>query len=1015
MNWIYSKPKIVSLLLGLFVFLGIFSSFQLPIALYPNSSKPKYRIAVRLNDLTPVEYINKYNDSVEASLKKIENLDQFRYRIQDGKVKYDLEFEWNTSSREVERALALEQSKILGKIPGLENWDVWYWKRRANGGRFMSSFFKADGNLAAIRPALEAGVIARVKALPDVHKAFLWDPTQKAAFIELKPDYLLRYGLKAPQISWLVKQYSYDKKLGSIVHDTNFFQVEMSKGVEQFEDLEDLSLRALGKPHLRLKDVAEVKLEVDSVKGEIIRTNGRPSVFLKVEPTEEANLRAMVGSVKTIINDELSHLPPDVSNVILVDPSRFINSSISNISEQIVFGGLIAVLILMLFVGSFKNSIFSLIEIPIAMILSFILMRLFGISINLISLGGLALTAGMNIDSSVVMVENILRHLRTNPPNNFNERISTILKAVNEVRIPIIVSCLSTLIVFFPLISTNGLAQAVLGDLARAVIFSHGFSMLVALIVVPIVRIYLIRSNPEEKPSNIVFKGFQSFYLLVEDYYRKTLNFVLSSSMLSIGILFSISTGTLVTILVVAPKIKTELVKLPKTDTFWIRVEHETTSTTRELAAFLRPIERMLMEDHSNYTKSMFTEIWDIKDGGMVLTIKDKSKMDEAKKVFEKALSVFPGVSFKVWPWNPSKLPVPNPPKFQMFVSGSNDKVVQVTQNIKEYIDENKEFNWSSKDVRKSRKVLLEPKKEYLENYLDATNQTMDSLQNQISYSLEDQNLGTYSTNEGSKPVNLRFPSGTMDSPAKIGSFPLQFNELVMPLRALFDINIKESFEGFAKYENAEQLRIVGDPKDTAKDFNQNYIEKIKSKFSEAGVTIGLVEGSNEKNKALREVGLALGTSLLLIFILIYIQFGRLKDVLIVMLSFPLGLVGVCISLYTFDSSWSINSGLGLILLAGISVNNSILLVSFFHQVKDDFKDIKQASIHACKTRLKPILVTSLTTILAMLPVAFGRGDGGEVLQSLGIAVSSGMLISTFLTLIVVPCLLNLSYGRASA
>ena len=210
----------------------------------------------------------------------------------------------------------------------------------------------------------------------------------------------------------------------------------------------------------------------------------------------------MAEDMLNIVHEAMKSLPKDIEVKVLVDPSEFIRNSIANVLHEVMIGALLAVVILFVFIGSFKNVITAAIEIPLSMILAFILMRMSGMNLNLISLGGLALSAGMNVDASVVVMENIFRHFDLAKKRaseigdafkpSYAEKLEIITRAVREVSFPVIASTVASLVVFLPLAFTSDLSYAVFGDLAKTVVFSHGFSAFVALILVPTVRLQLM-------------------------------------------------------------------------------------------------------------------------------------------------------------------------------------------------------------------------------------------------------------------------------------------------------------------------------------------------------------------------------------------------------------------------------------------------------------------------------------------------------------------------------------------
>lgn len=1003
MNKIYKNPILCLILLIIAIASGLYSITQLPVALYPAASKPQFSIRVSLDSLSPDEFYNNYYTDIFQKLDKVDRVESIETNINSDAAKFNIEFTWKTDSNTAQKDLDSIKTYISTLLPPELKDKIWLWRRKANGGFFTASIYKEDGQFLDFRKKLEKELLPKMKNIEGVDTAFLWDPQRKSALITLNPKKILQYQIDVDNLLNYLKSTLYDKKIGQVSSKESSLSIIFKSPIVDYKTLRHLSLDPIGKTGLVLKDIADVDLKLNSKDSEIVRTNGKSALILRLQPNDEANLKYLSETALAYLKENSKQWPEGSAFEVIVDPSKFINSSIKNVSQQIIIGGFIAVFILMLFVGSIRNSIFAVVEIPIALIMSFIIMRWSGVSINLISLGGLALTAGMNIDSSIVMVENILRHLKLNPPKNFEEKFKTILIAVEEVKWPIITSCVSSLIVFFPLIITEGLAYAVLGDLAKAVIFSHGFSVVVSLVVVPLVRIYVVKSDFENKPKFIVFKIMESFISNLEIFYSKTLNFVLSKQINRNTVLISTGIILILCLAILAPNIKKELIKMPNTDMFWVDVEYKNAATIEDLASVFRPLEIELINEHSKYVKSTFTQIWNNTNGGILVILHDKDLMKEAEVELKKSFEAKTEMTIQLWPWNPSSLPIPNPPPFNLRIFGEHLERNQAAIDIEKHLKDNKKMSWIRNFVNEEQYIELKPKSKYLENYLKATQQNSYSFLSTLRNKFLDSKIGSMETADGNKEVLVSYPEYALNSKEGLANLALPYLNQFLPLRALIDIDIKTNIDSYFFKDNIEMANLHGALKNT--DDAKLIYEEIKNLYKDKDLNFELVDSNIETDKALLEVSTALGISILLIFILLYIQFNSFKDVAIILCSFPLGLIGVCISLWALDSSWSINSGLGVILLAGISVNNSILLISFIRQNQEKFTNLKDNIIFSAQTRLKPILVTSLTTILAMIPIAFGRGDGGEVLQSMGIAVSGGMIVSTFLTLIIIPSL----------
>ncbi len=1001
---IYSHPKKVFLILLSLTAFGIFSFTQLPVGLYPNSAKPEFSVRFGLEGMDPRDFLNQYGPSLKGSFNKLEGLETLKVKARKNAVRFNLYYEWGVDPKEVEKDLKAAISSAKGILPQELQRRVGHWQNKKNGGFIAISFYDDSGDLSTLQKRLSPILLPKVKAIKGVDEASLWDPNHKNLYITLDPQKIAQYRLPLAQLNNHIRSTINQWNAGSMQIGENVYTVVMRNKVVDFESLENLSLKGIGRESLRLKDIARVELAPQAEGNNVMRTDGKPSLILHVVPDGESNMKAICDSVIDLVHESASLYPKGTDFRVLVNPSTFIKSAIFNVKKDILLGGLFAVLTLLLFVGSIKASIFAAIEIPLAIVWAFILMYLFDVSINLISLGGLALTAGMNIDASVVMVENILRHFRIVNPKNKKEQLETVAKAAREVLIPILSSTLSTVIVFLPLSATSGITYAILGDLAKAVVFSHLFSLLVALVLVPTIRSHI--SMSEERVPGLL-AGFQSFFDRVSGYYLKVLSGLISHKKYRLGLFIGFISAFVLVLTLLGPRIDKTIVAMPKTDGIWINVNIPGIKTTGQFSQKVRSVEKLLLDTQKKYVSFVFTNIWSANNGGMLVRIHDKHMIDDALKSIREVLPNGPDMSLSAWPWNPSSLPIPNPRDITIQITGPEKERVELAQQMRFDMRGSKKFSYIESTVVRGKQLKLEPRFEYIENLRKKGGPSTQDIGEYVRTLLSGRTVGYLSTKEGAKEIQVRFPSELILSADDISAAPIQAGQWLLPLKALVDIKSESYLMGLYEKSGREMTELEGNLKYEFK--NDEEIDHLKGQLASLPhsdeIQILFTDAKKEINESLMGLLFALGISFLLIGLLLYLQFENLKSVAIVMCTIPLGLLGVTISLYVFGSTWSINSLLGVIMLGGISVNNSILLVSFFKQKLKDGLGTQAAALESAQLRLRPILVTSFTTIFAMAPIAFGFGEGAEVLQPLGIAVSGGMLFSTFLTLFFIPLL----------
>jgi len=653
--------------------------------------------------------------------------------------------------------------------------------------------------------------------------------------------------------------------------------------------------------------------------------------------------------------------------------------------------------------------------------MAFILMRITGMNLNMISLGGLALSAGMNVDASVVVLENIVRHFELSKEKklSYEEKVQLVINAVGEVRAPIIASTIASLVVFFPLIFTQGLTHSLLGDLAKAVIFSHGLSAIVALILVPTIRLQLLRFGQNLEAHSPI----EPWLKKLENFYRRTLENFLSSKKLQL-IFFSTVTALLpVLILLVLPRLNKEVIGKPDSDWLMVGISSQAFSTTKQMESELESLENSINENFGDEMLYTFTQIQGAHDGFIMIRMKHKEKIaamiEKAEEIYKNTPTKFYWVDY----WNPSELSIPDPPQYRLeIVGGDALKRKQTAQDIQSILLEKGIFD----------KVRVTPtadqeKEIRVQPYLNSGSESEVLSKPALSHYLRIATDGVYAERIFHKqqelPIYLRLNSDDIKSVDQLKAIPVGFEGRIIPLGALAKITLEDrapriynenqkSLIVITGRLNKSQMLKAAERKAQATEAVKNFKAKHDQKDPDQANLIE-VQPDLELQESLDQLKWAVAISILLVFLTMVIQLGDIVHSLLVLVAIPLGFIGVLISLFIFKSTLSLNSGLGTILLNGIAVANSIILVDFIKKLHSDGLDPKQATLEASLARVRPILMTSLTTVLGMLPIALGFGEGGKILQPLGIAVCGGLWISMLLTLYIVPTLQYLYLSRS--
>lgn len=1034
MKSLYSAPlRVYLLLLGLAA-AGIYAGMGLPVSLFPNSSKPTIGVNIGYGSSTPEEFINTYGYRLESQLQSIAAKDLKVYQVRStydrGGANYDVEFEWGSPSI---AALREVQTVVLGfsaQFPTEIRNSVNIWSSGENSGFMAVSFYTSKRSLDEMFDILDPILSPPLAKVLDADNPGLYNPAHKDIQIEINPERMASLQLLPRDVSHALELGLYGASGGSFASEAQRYTIQMPRALQSIEDIGKLPLRANSGLALHLSDIAKIDYAVRPDGTRSFKTNGAPSIILWSQPKSGGNIKQMSEDILDVIARVRPQIPSDIQYKVLVDPSEFIRSAIHNVMREVAMGGLLAVLILFLFVGSFKNTATAAIEIPLSMILAFIPMKLSGMNLNLISLGGLALSAGMNVDASVVVMENIFRHFEeVHAPITQSKRLEILLKSVKEVRFPVIASTIASLVVFLPLAFTSQLSNAILGDLAKTVVFSHGFSAFVAIILVPTVRLQLM-SGP--KVDFHTKSPIESWIVGLENFYVRRLDAFLKNARLRVWTYGTLAVVLTLLLTFVLPRLPKQIVGLPDTDWIMIRINASGNTLFRQMDTQSEEFESKLLTDFGDDIQYTFTQVLQANSSTVMARLKDKSRMRELWDKMEAKYTNTPFLKFRINSWNPAELPIPNPPQMVLAIQGGTlEDRASMAQELEMLLEEKQVLPrlWTEPDVGHSDTIILRPNLDRWAG-IDSTKfpLTPEDLADMVRVATAGKPSSIQIPIHGkSATLFLRYPEAYVKTPEDIGSLPVGAGGKLMPLRGLVQVSVENAKPTIYHENGRDVFHIMGRQNSSSegKSTDQTYLIKAKEVLkdwesrttktpntgSQVAPSVLFEEADKDLNTALHQLSIAVGLSILLIFITLVVQFGSFVNAALVMVAIPLGLIGVLSSLFIFQSTLSLNSVLGVILLNGIAVANSIILVDFQKKLFEQGRSPHQAALEAAKKRLRPILITSLTSILAMLPVAMGLGEGGRILQPLGIAVTGGLWVSMGFTLFIVPAL-QTSYLR---
>ncbi|WP_159455730.1 efflux RND transporter permease subunit [Pseudobacteriovorax antillogorgiicola] len=999
-----------------FVILGAVYQFShLPISLYPATSKPTIQAWLNPQGVDQQEFISNWGTKIESALLNLEGVTQVKGDYYPSSFGYRIEFDWNYDPNEALADVRSSLGAFTARMP--RQWgDFWVGEQGGRSGRILMMSHSKEMALPVLGTLIHQKLVPLISRLEGVENTFVTQRDETEILVELDLEKLYQYRVSPEQVRQVIAMRQFDRKLGVMrFKDGSSYEITGALKIDDLDELRQTIVESRGSQTIRLKDVARVKNEPIE-EDEINHANGQRSMFLITLPKPDANLKNVADRVASVVNEFKEH-HPEIEIDAVTSPSKFIDRAVRNVAIAVVSAMVIASLIVYLFFGSFRSSMIISLSMPLSLSMTLIIMQAFGVGINLLSLGGMAIAVGMVVDSTIVTLENIVRRLQDEPPTNFEERLHGIYLAVKDVTAPVVASALTTVIVFFPMVFTAPLASAILGDLAIVMVCVIMMSLLVSFLIIP--SLFLWTHQKEPGKPGIFSRGFMRLFGIGERAYLFVLNRLLTSKALMAGLVATVLALITASGYLFQNVIQREIMPAPKTDMLILGIQMKNRGLPLEdVEAAIKEYETVMIDEFQDVFQGVYAgignhEVW------IAGHLKDTSLFDKAKQRMEARFTNQFDYNIQVSSWAPSKLEIPNPPDLRIYVTQDDpDEAREELGRLQGILGQNDKLTHvnAQPGVWRHNRFTLNFEEEQIHriNGADPQQLNLNSVQNLVEYAVDKQFLQNIRIDGEEKDLYMKYEGDRFDSLQDLGNILLPFGEGVLPLRNLVKLQLESQWGHYKNEDGKNAYYLEARVKDVFKDQRTSIIADIK-KDLQANKSIdyqalSFADPTIEVDENINSLVSAIVISLALILVVITLQFGTLKLSLIAMAAIPLGFIGVAFSLFLFEEKLSINSMLGLILLCGTAVNNSIIFIDFFMKSYQDGKlTMNEALLLTARLRFKPIMMTTMTTIIGMLPIALGLGSGGEILKSLGVTVSGGLGVSTFLTLLVIPICLRLS------
>lgn len=1011
------KPITTFMIYIAIIVIGFFALFRLSIDLLPDIEFPSLTVSVSYPGASPKEVETLITEPLERSLSTIQNVKQVRSSSNEGSSSVTMDFDWGTDMTEAVNDLRERIDRIKGALPDdADTPSIWKFDPSAMPIMFLG--LTGDMPLDKIREYADDQIQYRLEQVEGVASVDIRGGLMREIHVDVDKSKMEAVGMTFSQITSALRNENLDMPGGYLETQRSELLLRTSG---QYTSLSQIANTVIGRKNgtpIYLNQVANI---ADSFKESRSSTRlmGKTGISLTIQKQPSQNTVRVANKVIKRIDEINKTLPYGMKLFVIRDSSEFIRNSIKQAQQAGVWGGILAVLILIVFLRNIRSVIVIGVGIPVAVIATFILMNLAGLTLNMMSLGGLALGIGMLLDNSIVVLENIFRHREWGEDPNHASSVGT-----KEVAAAITASTATTLCVFLPLLFASGGIQGIFfNQLAYTVSFSLLCSLFVALTLVPVMSAKLLHVKPESeldkgKSSELskIMKISGRWFDGMNDKYKIALGWALDHR------LFVIIVCPLILVLTVAliPTIGTEL--MPEVDEGNIAVNITLPVGTKFLITdeLTRNVEK-IVEETVPEIRTIRTNVgggWGASgthSSNINIMLVDKKlrkrSTDEVIAALRKAIPNMPDT--RIWVSSSGSMMTRimsggQQTRIEVEVRGYNlETGAALAERVKELV----ESVPGTVNVRVSR----EEGKPELTVLVDRDKASTLGLNlSEVANTLNIGLTGVVATRfrEGGEEYDVLVRLKQSDRLSLDNIKNVAINAGTSSAVSLDNISRIKQSEAPIGIERRSQERVIIVSADTSGralgEIGADINQKLASFQVPDDFSVRLIGEQEEQSKSYRSLVFTLILAIALVYMVMAAQFESLLHPFIIMFSIPFATIGVVLILFLTGTNFSITVFIGVIMLAGIVVNNAIVLVDYINLMRSQGNDLREAILESGRRRLRPILMTTLTTAFALIPMSLGIGEGAEMQAPMARTVLGGLIVATTFTLFFIPTLYDL-------
>jgi HAE1 family hydrophobic/amphiphilic exporter-1 len=1018
------KKPVTTLMIfiGVIVF-GIYSFVYIPIDFFPEMEPPIITVFTYYSGASAADIEENITTRLENSFSTLTNLSEITSSSKDNLSLIILEFEWGKNLDEATNEIRDALNRIERFLPE-DSEEPNIFKFSTSVMPIMMLSATADESYPAITDILEEKLVNPLNRIEGVGAVSILGGPQRAIMIDIDPRKLDAYNISLEQLAAIIGAENLDLPSGNIEMDQLDYPLRVKGEFSKSDNFKNIVVTNAGGKPVYLHDIATVQ---DSLKKINLdeRTNGRQGVRIMLQKQTGANTVAIAHKVKAKIEQLKGSLPDDISIETIFDTSEYIEGSISNLSQTLLYAAIFVILVVLFFLGRWRATFIIILTIPVSLIGAFIFLYITDDSINIISLSALTIAIGMVVDDAIVVLENITHNIEK---GSYPREAS--IYGTNEVALAVVATTLTVVAVFLPLTMMGGFTGIMFRPLGFIVTITISTSTLAALSLTPMLasQILKLKKYDIKTFSGKLVSLNEKILTAIDNVYEKTLGWAVRHKAIVIVMCFSIFVLSIVLVGIVGAEF------MPPSDNGQINVNVELAQGMKldETKKITRRIETIIGEKYPEIEvvstsagagdESSLSSVFSESASHIINIFMDLPPIDQRERdIFEISDSLRNDLK-----------QIPEIAKFNVDPGGSRggmfgggggniievkvfgydiDNTNLVAEKISAFLDEiegTRDVIISRKQEKPELQIVFDKEKLAAASLNTAT--AAMAVRNRINGLVST----TYREEGEEYDVIVRYAEEFRNSTADIENITIQ-NQRGQFIK-LKDIGAIEQFYSPPNIEREDKERVVyvsalvvGSDLGTIKSELDKKIDKM---FIPQGVDLETGGSVEEMQESFRDLGLLLVLSILLVYIVMAAQFESFREPFIIMISLPFAFTGVFLALFITNTTLNVISFIGAVMLVGIVVKNGIVLVDYTNILRDRGLSLAQAVIKGGRSRLRPVLMTTFTTVLAMVPLTLSTGEGAESWRPLGIAIIGGLLFSSLITLLIVPVIYSI-FGAA--